>query len=355
MKKMNSDLNSNTQPLRKHKIFNNWNIVTKGWYIALPSKELKKGQVKTVHINDVKIIVYRTEKGNIHSLDAFCPHMGVDLGLGKVEGEEIKCFFHHWKFDKNANCTDIPCKEEAPKNLKFSSYSTQEKYGYIWVWPESETKETVLNIPALEGLNEDQIIFSQDKEFLRSCHYHTTMINGIDPQHLSTVHNINIDMNIDIDDSKKNHIEILLEGKFPTTNMKERLGKVLLGEKYSYSMKYADGCVASLTMLKGAKFLNRFKLPELHMIFAYSLVEEGKISVRPIYVNKKGKGILGKITGKLKLLVTKAFFKSLQGEDGLVYENIRFNTTAFLKMDEPIVKYIAHINKLEKSVWSKEI
>ena len=156
------------------------------------------------------------------------------------------------------------------------------------------------------------------------------MINGIDPQHLSTVHGIHIDMDIDIDETKSNHIEIVLKGKFPDSTLKERMGSIFLGKEYSYSMKYADGCLASLTMLIDAKLFNTFKLPSLHMLFSYSLVEDGKIMVKTIYLNKKSKGLLGPIKNFCKLNMTKLFFKMLQGEDGEIYDNIRLCTFRYV-------------------------
>tara|TARA_B100000029_G_C17497511_1_gene931487 strand:+ start:114 stop:1181 length:1068 start_codon:yes stop_codon:yes gene_type:complete len=347
----NEELNRNAQPIRQHKIFNNWDVVTKGWYSTILSKQLKVKQAKTIDLNGHKLMVYRGESGAVHCLDAFCPHMGVDLSLGKVIGEEIRCFFHHWTFDNKARCTHIPCGESPPKKLRLNAYATQEKYGLIWIYPEPETVEPLLEVPALEN---KETVYKLDKPYYRTCHYHITMINGIDPQHLKTVHNIHMDMDVDIDESKANHIEITLRGKFPTTTLRERIGKKFLGDSYSYSMKYADGCLAALTVMKEAKLFGRYALPELHMYFAYSLVEKGKVSVRPIYVTERsGWGAIGALWDFLKLNMTKLLFKMLQGEDGLVYENIRFNTEAFLKLDAPIVKYLRYINRLEPSVWSQ--
>ncbi len=349
----NELLNQNTQPLRKHKVFNNWDVVTKGWYSTIKSSQLKIGETMPILLNGQKLVIYRGETGKAFALDGFCPHMGVDLSLGKVMGENIRCFFHHWSFDHKGNCTNIPCQEDPPKKLNLNSYQTIEKYGLIWIYPESSTTEKILEIPALEGLKDEELCYKVDEVFFRKCHFHITMINGIDPQHLSTVHNININMDVDIVSERPNHIEIELQGNFTNTNLKEKLGSLLFGQSYSYSMKYADGCLASLTMMKNSKFLNLFKMPQLHMFFAYSQYEIGKVVVRPIYVHKKERGLFGFIKNWFKLNLTKAFFKMLQGEDGQVYDNIRFNTEAFLKIDRPVVQYISYINKLEPSIWSK--
>jgi cholesterol 7-dehydrogenase len=41
------------------------------------------------------LVLFRTESGEAKVLDAYCPHMGADLGVGsKVVGDCIECPFH---------------------------------------------------------------------------------------------------------------------------------------------------------------------------------------------------------------------------------------------------------------------
>ena len=42
----------------------------------------------------------------------------------------------------------------------------------------------------------------------------------------------------------------------------------------------------------------------------------------------------------------------LRGEDGEVYDNIRFKTESLLKIDLPVARYVGYINQLEPSIWS---
>lgn len=81
------------------KIFNNWDVVAKGWYIACPSRDLLRCQAKSLDICGQKIVVFRGQDGTVRALDAYCPHLGTDLGIGRVDGNLIRCFFHHWAFD----------------------------------------------------------------------------------------------------------------------------------------------------------------------------------------------------------------------------------------------------------------
>jgi nitrite reductase/ring-hydroxylating ferredoxin subunit len=342
--------NHNTQPIRGHKVFNNWDVVSEGWYIVMPSTKLKKLGVLSQLICSQQLVFYRSEEGIVFALDGFCPHMGVDLGIGKVIGEHLRCFFHHWKFNGQGQCVEIPCQKEIPAKTKLKAYPVREQFGFIWVHPSAENASSFMSIPELEG---KETIYVADPPYTRSCHHHITMINGIDPQHLKTVHQLNIEMDLKIQEHKKGHLDIELSGMVPRGNLKEKLMALILGEKYSYSMHYADGCVAGLTLMKGVKLFNRYNImPTLHMIFAYR-PEGDKTLVWPIYITHKRKGLKGLIVNRLCLFLTRMAFKSLQGEDGEVYENIRFNPENLLPIDEPVARYIGYINRLRPSVWSK--
>ncbi len=330
----------------QRRIFNNWDIVAKGWYIACPSRDLLKAKAKSVEICGQRIVVYRGEDGKVRALDAYCPHMGTDLGIGNVDGNMIRCFFHHWAFDEQGQCLDIPCQTAIPKQAQTQSYATAEKYDFIWVYPEANAPNPVAEFDELKG---KQIVTIHDKPLERSCHHHICMMNGIDAQHLRTVHNIDINMDLFLNHHQLgNIIDFTLKGELPKTTFKERMGRKILGANYEYSMRYADGCIGLLTIMKNVRIL-----PSLHMIFAYTPVVEGKTRIQPIYVAEKRKGIFGWLLTRLFLLLTKMAYYMLRDEDGQIYDNIRFHPNLLLSIDAPIAKYMNYTNQLQPSKWSR--
>ncbi|PKL75789.1 MAG: aromatic ring-hydroxylating dioxygenase subunit alpha [Candidatus Melainabacteria bacterium HGW-Melainabacteria-1] len=343
--------NPHTQPRKPHPVFNNWDVVTEGWYIVCRSAELGPETVLSRNVNQQRICVWRAASGRVYAMDGFCPHMGVDLGIGKVVGERLRCFFHHWEYGADGHCKHIPIQSEIPARARLQTYACQEAYGFVWVHPDPETQTRVLEVPSLEGR---PVTWRHGKVFERSCHYHITMINGIDPQHLRTVHGIHMDMELSIEQAMPHLVDIELSGKTPETTPIEKLVKKVLGPRYAYSMKYADGCVAALTTMKGVSFFGRTGiLPEMHMLFAYQLLEPGRVQVQPIYVTLKRPGLGGWLAERLCLWMTKMGFYALQGEDGKVYDNISFNTQNLLAMDAPVARYVQYINRLKPSRWSR--
>ncbi|BAY10832.1 aromatic ring-hydroxylating oxygenase subunit alpha [Calothrix sp. NIES-2098] len=329
-------------------IFNNWNIVAKGWYIACASHELPKIKAKSVEVCGQKIAIFRGEDGRVRALDAYCPHLGTDLGIGQVDNNWIRCAFHQWAFDETGLCQNIPCQSEIPAKAKVQAYATAEKYGFIWIYPDAVAPECVADFDELKG---KEIIAQPDRAFERSCHHHICMMNGIDAQHLKTIHRLDIKMDLSLHRSELGtQIDFTMRGKFPQTTWRERLGQRFLGSTYEYSMRYAHGCIGLLTMMKKVRLF-----PPLHMIYAYTPIAPGRTRIQPIYVTEKRKGIGGYLVSKFLLFCTRLAYYMLRDEDGKIYDNIRFNPNLLLSIDTPLAKYMEYVNQLEPSRWSQKI
>ena len=175
------------------------------------------------------------------------------------------------------------------------------------------------------------------------------MINGIDVQHLQTVHHLPVDLKLSLHQEGA-QIDFTLSGEFLNTNWRERLGRTILGPRYAYSMRYAHGCLGLLTMMKEVRWI-----PELHMIYAYRPTETGETFIQPIYVTKKRRGLLGWVITHLLLWLTRLSYYALRGEDGKIYDNIQFRTDHLLPVDAPIAHYVKYVNGLVPSQWSSPL
>ena len=186
--------NLGTQPLVEHRIFNNSRILTQAWFPVCPSKALAVKATRSVLIFKQRIVVFRGEDKKVRALDAFCPHMGADLGNGTVIENQIQCYFHQWRFDGNGQLCHIPCTKNLPKNARARAYPVEEKYGFIWVYSAAEAPYPV---PSPPGLEDHQLAAAHIKLATLYAHHHVMMANGIDLQHFSAVHNLDVEFDFD--------------------------------------------------------------------------------------------------------------------------------------------------------------
>jgi hypothetical protein len=80
-------------------------------------------------------------------------------------------------------------------DLEIWYYATEEKYGFIWIYPDAEAPEEV---PNFDELKDKEILTQTDCSFTRTCHHHICMMNGIDIQHLKTIHHLDIKMELSL-------------------------------------------------------------------------------------------------------------------------------------------------------------
>ena len=84
------------------------------WYAVAMSDEVVPGQVLGADFLGGRVVVYRTSDGAPVVLTGICPHMGLDLALGTVIGDELRCGQHHFQFGPDGTCTGIPSGDRIP-------------------------------------------------------------------------------------------------------------------------------------------------------------------------------------------------------------------------------------------------
>lgn len=60
--------------------------------------DLWDGEMVSVNVGGVPVLLVNLG-GEVRAYDDRCPHQGVSLGEGRLEGHVLKCAAHHWCFD----------------------------------------------------------------------------------------------------------------------------------------------------------------------------------------------------------------------------------------------------------------
>ena len=84
------------------------------------------------------------------------------------------------------------------------------------------------------------------------------MINGLDAQHLKTVHNISIDMELQTEEASDGRIiDFQMTGPLPSENAAHRMMSKVMGGNYAYSMRYVDATVGLLRTMEKVKWFGK--------------------------------------------------------------------------------------------------
>ena len=157
-----------------------------GWYCVSTSKDLRPGQVRSVKYFDEDLVLYRTESGAAHLVDAFCPHLGAHLGQGRVEGEKLRCKFHGFEFGADGRCVHAYGKS-VPRKARLGTWPVREHNGFIFAWYHPEGIEPEWEIPILPGPEDGWTDFRPHTWKIAS-HPQETSENSVDAGHFVELH-----------------------------------------------------------------------------------------------------------------------------------------------------------------------
>lgn len=332
------------QAVRNTKTFNRADRLVEGWYWALRSSELPVGAVKPLMLGGRELVLYRGEDGKAVCLDAYCPHMGAHLAEGEVDGDGLRCFFHHWKFDGSGECVDIPCRAR-PVKAGVRAWPVGEKYGLIWVWTGEEARQPLPFVPELEH---EEVDASLGNTFVKACHPSVVMINAIDAQHFNSVHHLPVQLSMEPRVLNENAIQFSNSTRVPTGSALTRfIGRFYAGP-LTYSMCYWYGATGSVTL--GPDFHH------FHILFALRPTPDGKTEGQTILVTKRRRGLLGRLFNFVVLFLTQIVGNYFAKGDTKVFETIRFDLQTPIREDLAIIRFIQHVERqqaIAPKTWAR--
>lgn len=86
-----------------------------------PADEIAVGEFKIYNLDAIDVAVYNIE-GKYYAIGINCPHAGVVITRGIIEGSLITCPGHGYKFDIiTGKCVDDPELKLAKFDLKISN------------------------------------------------------------------------------------------------------------------------------------------------------------------------------------------------------------------------------------------
>ena len=131
-----------------------WTVLSQHWFPVATLDEVSEKPLG-IKLLDVHLVVYRAKEKIIVARD-LCLHRGVPLSMGWVEGDEIVCPYHGFRYGPEGNCTAIPAHPDAKisPRLCITIYPSVERYGLVWTSIAGEEE----NIPPLPAWDDDEYI-----------------------------------------------------------------------------------------------------------------------------------------------------------------------------------------------------
>ena len=121
------------------------------WYPVALARDLAPGSVIGREFLGTRVVAYRDAAGKPVVQSAWCPHLGADLSVGQIVDGRLRCPYHHWSFDAQGACANIPTGDKIPPSARIFTYPTEEAWGLIWAF---NGERADFAVPRLPGADE---------------------------------------------------------------------------------------------------------------------------------------------------------------------------------------------------------
>ena len=160
-----------------------------GWYFITGRKALEKAKLIRKTWMGTEIVVWGDTTGRVCVAEAYCPHLGADLGPatgGRVRGDRLVCPFHGFEYDAGGQCVTTPFAPP-PRAARLRVFETRDIAGMIFAWWGAGGRAPQWDLPAESP---DQTGWSDLHIWTAhfAGHPQETTENSVDLAHLRYVH-----------------------------------------------------------------------------------------------------------------------------------------------------------------------
>lgn len=307
--------------------------VVEGWTWALASDELPRGQVRGVRLLGRDLVLWRGEDGEVRCADAHCPHMGAHLKEGRVEGNALRCFFHHWRYDADGVLDDVPCLDHVPA-VRLRRWPVAEALGLVWVWPGAEPRR---GPPYVPELGDAPCAVQVRPMFEERCHPNVMLINAIDEHHFNSVHDLPVQLHMATEVVDETTIRFRNTTRPSETHPLGRWLSPLYAGPLTYEMCYHSGSAGTVTVGPDRA--------HFHILFALRLTDDGGTEGRRVLVTRRRAGAWGAAKNVVALGLTNVVGDYFADGDSQIFDSIHFDFAVPTAADHAIIDFVRHIEQ----------
>ncbi len=163
----------------------------RGWHCLGLAETFRGGGPHAVQAFGTKLVVFADSSGRLHVLDAFCRHMGGDLTMGTIKGDQVACPFHDWRWGGDGRCAAIPYARRVPPAARTRSWLTLEENKQLFVWndPQGNPPPEHVTIPRIDGaFSAEWSNWTWDSILVENSNCREVVDNVVDMAHFFYIH-----------------------------------------------------------------------------------------------------------------------------------------------------------------------
>ena len=160
-------------------------LLLKDWYVICRKDEIEENKILLKYVFDQEIIIWK-KKERIMAWENLCIHRGSRLSLGSINNGILKCAYHGWEYNQDAQCVKIPSQPDIkiPKKACVKSYKVIEKMNMVWINLSKEANDFV----NIKEFNESNFNHVASGPYIMNASAPRAIENFLDVAHFPFVH-----------------------------------------------------------------------------------------------------------------------------------------------------------------------
>jgi nitrite reductase/ring-hydroxylating ferredoxin subunit len=291
------------------------------WFPVALSAEVEPGQLVGKDFLDGRVVVYRGEDGRARVHSAYCRHLGADLSVGDVEGNDVRCPFHHWQYGPDGGCTRIPAGvSRIPPLAKLFAYPVAESLGLIWAFNGTEPQ---YDVPAFPTYPSERLQVRTYETRRWHVDPFVLLSNSMDFQHLRELHGMKMDFDPADIVMDGYEYEFQVDGELPNFGMLHQHIKCYGNNAITLTMTASDNV-------------------EILGAFAGTPVKGGCRGFNIAATPKSAGGEDEDMRVEQVMFMSDAMMTQLQNEDAPVMDTIRFREDILIDADRALARFFRY-------------
>lgn len=159
------------------------------WQPVAVASSVAPGKARPLKIMGEELTLYRGASGTAYLVGGRCAHRRTVLHTGWVQGEDIRCMYHGWRYDGTGQCTQAPAEgDEFAAKVRIRSYPLKEYCGMVFAYM-GEGQPPAFDLPRREALEKPGTVHVA-LEQIWPCNWLQLVENSLDAVHVSFVHHV---------------------------------------------------------------------------------------------------------------------------------------------------------------------
>lgn len=164
-------------------------VLRRFWHPIALSRSVAPGTARAVRLLSEDLALYRGESGTAYLIANRCAHRLTKLHTGWIEGEQLRCMYHGWKYDATGQCVERPAERPGSEaGIRITAYPVHEYAGLVFAWM-GEGEPPAFELARKPVFESDDVLLFQRQE-IWPCNWLQHAENSLDALHVSFAHQI---------------------------------------------------------------------------------------------------------------------------------------------------------------------